>query len=133
MSTTNLVESFVEVSLPDDDSFLKIRETLTRMGTPRIKQGKKNELHQPCFILHKKGKFYICHQLELIALDGNEVKMKESDLNLRDTVIDLLEVWELLDVVSDLWEPPAENSDLKVIPFKNKSEWSLVPLYHIGG
>jgi len=125
---TDLVGSFVEVILPDDDSFLKIRETLTRMGVPK----KNKVLEQPCYLLHKKGKYFLCHFLELLALDGNEIKMKNSDLNMRDSIVDLLEVWELLEVKSDLWEPPEESAAVKVIPFKQKKDWDLVPLYRIG-
>src|SRR5210317_2584873 len=100
----NLVDSFVEVLLKDQDDFLKVRETLTRIG---IASPKERKLYQSCHILHKRGKYYIVHFKELFALDGKSTDFSEDDKGRRNTIINLLKEWELIDVVNnDMIESP---------------------------
>lgn len=124
-------EDLVEVSLPSEEDFLKIRETLTRIG---VSSRSEKRLYQSCHILHKRGKYYIVHFKELFGLDGLPYDLSESDIARRNAIIALLEEWELLEIVDTdkCAEPVASIGQLKIIPFKEKNDWELVPKYHIG-
>lgn len=124
-------EDLVEVSLPTEEDFLKIRETLTRIG---VSSRTEKRLYQSCHILHKRGKYYIVHFKELFGLDGLPYDLSESDIARRNAIIALLEEWELLEIVDTdkCTEPVASIGQLKIIPFKEKNDWELVPKYHIG-
>jgi hypothetical protein len=127
----NVVDSLVEIELKNDEDFLKIKETLTRIG---IASRKDNTLYQSCHILHKKNKYYIVHFKELFLLDGKQANIDESDFARRNTIIKLLEEWDLLKVVNPelIEEPSATLNQIKIIPHKDKSEWNLVAKYTIG-
>ena len=120
----------VEVVLPDEDSFLKIRETLTRIG---VSSRKENKLYQSCHILHKRGRYAILHFKELFSLDGLESDISESDIARRNTITNLLDEWELLEIDSDEeLEPTISLKQMKILPHKEKGDWELIPKYHIG-
>ena len=121
----------IEVKLPDDDAFLKIKETLTRIG---ISSRKENKLYQSCHILHKQGRYSIMHFKELFKLDGLEADITETDIGRRNTIVCLLEEWELLDIVDEdnVEEPQVSLGQLKILSYKNKNDWELIPKYHIG-
>lgn len=131
MEEDKLVQELVEITFPEKDDFLKIRETLSRIG---VASRKDKELFQSCHILHKKGKYYIVHFKELFKLDGKQTNFDESDMGRRNTIIDLLRQWNLISVVNDsqIVEPRAPLSQIKVIPFKEKTEWKLTQKYSIG-
>tara|TARA_B100001057_G_scaffold83729_2_gene79529 strand:- start:565 stop:981 length:417 start_codon:yes stop_codon:yes gene_type:complete len=123
-------ESMLEVTLPEPDNFLKVRETLTRIG---ISSRTENKLFQSCHILHKQGKYFIVHFKELFALDGKESNIANNDIERRNTIAVLLQDWELLKIVkSEQAEPKASLSQIKVLSHKDKSSWELVPKYNIG-
>lgn len=123
-------DSMLEVTLPEPDNFLKIKETLTRIG---IASRKEKKLYQSCHILHKQGRYYIVHFKELFALDGKESNLTSSDIERRNTVAALLQDWGLLSVTkSKESRPEASLSQIKVLSFKEKDEWELVPKYNIG-
>jgi hypothetical protein len=123
-------DSMLEVTLPEPDNFLKIKETLTRIG---IASRKEKKLYQSCHILHKQGRYYIVHFKELFALDGKESNLTSSDIERRNTVAVLLQDWGLLSVTkSKESRPEASLSQIKVLSFKEKDEWELVPKYNIG-
>lgn len=126
-----IVQDLVEINFPHKDDFLKIRETLSRIG---VASRKDKELFQSCHILHKRGKYYIVHFKELFKLDGKPTNIDESDIGRRNTIIGLLKQWSLLEVVDEsrVKEPIAPLSQIKVIPFKEKSEWKLTTKYSIG-
>ena len=123
-------ESMLEVTLPEPDNFLKVRETLTRIG---IASRKDKKLYQSCHILHKQGKYYIVHFKELFALDGKESNLTANDIERRNTIANLLQDWKLL-VINNVAksEPKASLSQIKVVSHKEKGEWELVPKYSIG-
>ena len=125
------VDDLVEIELFEEDDFLKIKETLTRIG---ISSRKEKKLYQSCHILHKRGKYYIVHFKELFALDGLPSNISEEDIARRNTIANLLEEWELCEIVSpDKTENPVLNiKQLKVLPHKEKNDWELCPKYHIG-
>jgi len=125
------IEELVEVELDQDDDFLKIKETLTRIG---VSSRKENKLYQSCHILHKRGKYYIVHFKELFALDGLPTDITENDIGRRNTIANLLEEWELLDIVDpdQTEEPVASVGQIKILAHKDKDKWELVPKYHIG-
>lgn len=124
------IESMLEVTLPDPDAFLKIAETLTRIG---IASKKDNALYQSCHILHKQGKYYITHFKELFALDGKESNITVNDIERRNAIASLLEDWELLKIVKpDQIEAKASLSQIKIVSYKDKSNWELVSKYTIG-
>jgi len=127
----SIVQDLVEINFPHKDDFLKIRETLSRIG---VASRKDKELFQSCHILHKRGKYYIVHFKELFKLDGKPTNIDESDIGRRNTIIGLLKQWNLLEVVDEsrVKEPIAPLSQIKVIPFKEKSEWKLTTKYSIG-
>jgi hypothetical protein len=131
MSRETIVEQMVEVTLPTTDDFLKVRETLTRIG---VASRKENNLYQSCHILHKRGKYYIVHFKELFALDGKVANITENDIARRNTIVALLEDWGLVGVVDrqKIEEPRAYMSQVKIIPFNEKDQWQLVPKYSIG-
>ena len=125
------INSLVEVKLRNEDVFLKVRETLTRIG---VASKKEKTLYQSCHILHKQGRYFIVHFKELFALDGKPSNMSESDVARRNTISNLLKEWELVDLVrSEQTENPvAPISQIKVLPYKEKNEWELVAKYNIG-
>ena len=120
----------LEVTIKQPDDFLKVRETLTRIG---VASRKDKTLFQSCHILHKQGKYYITHFKELFALDGKNSTLTENDIQRRNTIALLLQDWNLIDVVNTtLVENKAPLSQIKVLPFKEKNEWNLVAKYNIG-
>lgn len=122
----------VEVTLNEKDDFLKVRETLTRIG---VASKKDRILYQSCHILHKQGKYYIVHFKELFALDGKPTDISENDLSRRNAIVKLLEDWGLVTIVNkDKAEnpPPIFLSQIKIISHKEKNDWDLVPKYNIG-
>ena len=120
----------LEVTIKQPDDFLKVRETLTRIG---VASRKDKTLFQSCHILHKQGKYYITHFKELFALDGKNSSLTGNDIQRRNTITLLLQDWNLIDVVNTtLVENKAPLSQIKVLPFKEKSEWNLVDKYNIG-
>ena len=123
-------ESMLEVTLKQPDDFLKIRETLSRIG---VASRKDKTLFQSCHILHKQGKYYIVHFKELFALDGKTATLSENDIQRRNTIAVLLQDWNLIDVVKkEATENKAPLSQIKVLPFKEKKEWNLSAKYNIG-
>jgi len=125
------IEDMLEISFKENDDFLKIRETLTRIG---VASRKEKTLFQSCHILHKRGRYYLVHFKELFALDGKESSITENDLGRRNAIAKLLEEWELLSIInaSKAQEPLAPMSQIKVLPHKEKDEWNLVAKYNIG-
>ena len=120
----------LEVTIKQPDDFLKVRETLTRIG---VASRKDKTLFQSCHILHKQGKYFITHFKELFALDGKKSTLTENDIQRRNTIALLLQDWNLIDVVNTaLVENKAPLSQIKVLPFKEKNEWQLVAKYNIG-
>ena len=126
-----LIEAMVEVKLNEPDDFLKVRETLTRIG---IASRKEKTLFQSCHILHKQGKYYIVHFKELFALDGKTTNFTENDTARRNSIANLLSEWELITLVEPdkSAEPTVPLSQLKILSFKEKDEWDLTPKYNIG-
>lgn len=123
-------DSMLEVTLPEPDNFLKVRETLTRIG---IASRKDKKLYQSCHILHKQGRYYIVHFKELFALDGKESNITANDVERRNTIAGLLQDWGLLKVLDVAKaDPKASLSQIKVVSHKEKEEWELVPKYNIG-
>jgi hypothetical protein len=125
------INSLVEVTLSNPDDFLKVRETLTRIG---VASKKEKTLYQSCHILHKQGRYYIVHFKELFALDGKPSNITESDVARRNTIIKLLKEWELVEInePDSVENPTAPISQIKVLPFKDKEEWTLTAKYNIG-
>ncbi len=120
----------VEVNLKEPDDFLKVRETLTRIG---VASRKERKLYQSCHILHKKGQYYIVHFKELFALDGKKANLSENDLQRRNRIIKLLSDWGLVEIVKESSiKDAAPLSQIKVIAYKEKSEWLLESKYNIG-
>jgi hypothetical protein len=125
------IEDMIEVTLNAKDDFLKVRETLTRIG---VASKKEKLLYQSCHILHKQGKYYIVHFKELFALDGKPTDITDNDLARRNTIALLLEDWGLVKLVNP---KQVENlqvglSQIKIIGFREKDDWELVPKYNIG-
>ena len=123
------VESLVEVRLSDQEDFLKIRETLTRIG---VASRKDRKLYQSCHILHKQGKYYIVHFKELFKLDGKDSDFSENDRARRNTIVNLLKEWALIDVVREDDYEAAPLSQIKILSHKEKDSWELVPKYNSG-
>ena len=120
----------VEVRLKQPDDFLKVRETLTRIG---VASRSDKKLYQSCHILHKQGKYYIVHFKELFLLDGKHSDFNENDLQRRNRITKLLSDWGLVDVVTEeKINNIASVSQIKILPHKEKHEWTLVPKYSIG-
>ena len=123
-------EQMLEVTLKQPDDFLKIRETLSRIG---VASRKDKTLFQSCHILHKQGKYYIVHFKELFALDGKKATLVENDVQRRNTISVLLQDWNLLSIVKpEAAENKAPLSQIKIIAFKEKNEWNLQAKYNIG-
>ena len=124
-------DNMIEVKLNEGDDFLKVRETLTRIG---VASRKDKTLYQSCHILHKQGRYFIVHFKELFALDGKPSNFSDSDISRRNTIANLLAEWGLLTLVNpDLSKQPvAPISQIKVLPFKEKDQWNLTAKYNIG-
>ena len=125
------LESLVEVKLKTDEDFLKVRETLSRIG---VASKKDMTLYQSCHILHKQGLYYIVHFKELFGLDGKPSNFSEEDIARRNTIANLIAEWGLVLLVdtNKTKEPIAAMSQIKIIPFKEKNDWVLVTKYSIG-
>ena len=121
-------EKMLEVKLKEPDDFLKVRETLSRIG---VASRKERKLYQSCHILHKQGKYYIVHFKELFALDGKDTNLNDNDISRRNSIAGLLGDWGLVEIVGES-EPKAPLSQIKVIAFKEKDEWILETKYNIG-
>jgi len=121
----------VEIKLNSEEDFLKIKETLTRIG---ISSRKEKKLYQSCHILHKRGRYTIMHFKELFEMDGLETNISDNDIERRNTIVDLLEEWELLKVIDEGFEdePMANIGQIKILSYKDKGDWELIPKYHIG-
>ena len=120
----------VEVVLGEPDDFLKVRETLTRIG---VASRKERKIYQSCHILHKQGKYYIVHFKELFALDGKRVNLSENDVQRRNRIIKLLSDWGLVEIVQEqVVSDAAPLSQIKVIAYKEKGDWILESKYNIG-
>ena len=120
----------LEVSLNEPDDFLKIRETLTRIG---VASRKDQKLYQSCHILHKQGRYFIVHFKELFLLDGKPSNLVENDLERRNTIATLLADWGLVSIINpNASKNLAPLRQIKVIPFKEKAQWELCPKYNIG-
>jgi hypothetical protein len=123
-------DSMLEVTLPEPDNFLKVRETLTRIG---VASRKDKTLYQSCHILHKQGRYFIVHFKELFALDGKEANITLGDIERRNTIANLLSDWGLLKiVVPSKAEERVSLSQIKVVSFKEKADWTLTAKYNIG-
>jgi hypothetical protein len=121
-------ESMLEVKIKEPDDFLKIRETLTRIG---VASRKERKIYQSCHILHKQGRYFIVHFKELFALDGKTANIFINDIERRNTIAQLLSDWGLIELVGEI-TAKAPLSQIKVLPFKEKNEWILEPKYNIG-
>ena len=126
-----MIDSLIEVKLEKEQDFLKIKETLTRIG---VASRKENKLYQSCHILHKQGKYYIVHFKELFALDGKQTDFSLDDKGRRNTIAALLEEWGLLKLISQekIKDPRAPLSQIKILSFKEKPNWECVAKYTIG-
>ena len=125
--TPNLM---LEVTLNEPDDFLKVRETLTRIG---VASRKDNKLYQSCHILHKQGRYFIVHFKELFLLDGKKSNLEENDLARRNTIATLISDWGLVSIDNkETVQPLAPLRQIKIIPFKEKNDWELCPKYNIG-
>ena len=125
------IDDLLEVTLKQDDNFLKVKETLTRIG---VSSRRENKLFQSCHILHKRGKYYIVHFKELFALDGLPTDISETDLGRRNAIAKLLDEWDLLDVVDieKTENPRVSLAQIKILSYNEKKDWELIPKYHIG-
>ena len=121
-------EQMLEVTLNEPDDFLKVRETLSRIG---VASRKDRTLYQSCHILHKQGRYFIVHFKELFALDGKSTNILENDIGRRNTIANLLKDWGLVNIVGELGEV-APLSQIKVLSYKEKNEWTLETKYSIG-
>ena len=123
-------DAMLEISLNEPDDFLKVRETLTRIG---VASRKDNKLFQSCHILHKQGRYFIVHFKELFLLDGKPSNLLENDVQRRNTISVLLADWGLITILKpEAAKDVAPLRQIKVIPFKDKSQWELCPKYNIG-
>lgn len=127
----SLIDTFVEVQLSESEDFLKIKETLTRIGVASRKQ---NKLYQSCHILHKQNKYYVVHFKELFLLDGKTSNFSEDDKGRRNTIINLLKEWGLVTVLKPelIEEPKAPMGQIKIISYSEKANWELEAKYNIG-
>jgi hypothetical protein len=121
-------EQMLEVTLSEPDDFLKVRETLSRIG---VASRKERKLYQSCHILHKQGRYFIVHFKELFALDGKSTNIVSNDISRRNTIASLLKDWGLVNIVGELGET-APLSQIKVLSYKEKGEWTLETKYSIG-
>jgi len=126
-----LIDTMVEVGLQEQEDFLKVRETLTRIG---VASRKDKTLYQSCHILHKQGKYYIVHFKELFALDGKPTNFSDEDQGRRNTITNLLAEWGLVSIIKpdSATDPITPLSQIKIISHKEKDEWTLVAKYNIG-
>ena len=122
-------EQLLEVGLDEPDDFLKVRETLSRIG---VASRKERKLYQSCHILHKQGRYYIVHFKELFALDGKQTNISANDLSRRNTIANLLQDWGLVKIMSESSYEAAPLSQIKILTYKEKSEWTLETKYNIG-
>ncbi len=127
----DLLSLLIEVKIGEEEDFLKIKETLTRIG---VASRKEKKLYQSCHIFHKQGKYYIVHFKEMFAIDGKPSNFSEEDKGRRNKIIELLQDWELLRVIEPelIKEPLASMSQIKIINHKEKNEWSLEAKYNMG-
>jgi hypothetical protein len=121
-------EQMLEVTLKEPDDFLKVRETLSRIG---VASRKERTLYQSCHILHKQGRYFVTHFKELFALDGKQTSIASNDIARRNTIANLLQDWGLVNIVGELGET-APLSQIKVLSYKEKNEWTLETKYSIG-
>ena len=121
-------EQMLEVGLKEPDDFLKVRETLSRIG---VASRKERKLYQSCHILHKQGRYFIVYFKELFALDGKDTNLSENDVARRNTIANLLSDWGLIDIMGNP-EPVAPLSQIKVLSFREKDDWTLETKYNIG-
>ena len=121
-------EQMLEVTLSEPDDFLKVRETLSRIG---VASRKEKTLYQSCHILHKQGRYFVTHFKELFALDGKQTNLNENDIARRNTIANLLKDWGLVKIVGEMGEM-APLSQIKVLSYKEKTDWSLETKYNIG-
>ena len=134
MEKNNIIEwtpsSMLEVTLNEPDDFLKVRETLTRIG---VASRKEQKLFQSCHILHKQGRYFIVHFKELFLLDGKKSNLEENDIARRNTIAQLMSDWGLITIDDKKQvEPLAPLRQIKIIPYKDKTKWELCPKYNIG-
>lgn len=131
MEKDNIVGELLEITLKTEEDFLKVKETLTRIG---VSSRKEKKLYQSCHILHKRGKYYIVHFKELFKLDGLESNFDQEDLGRRNSIAKLLEEWGLLTIVDSAKaeDPITPLSKIKIIKYSERGEWELCPKYHIG-
>mgnify|MGYP000524751739 CR=1 FL=1 len=123
-------EQMLEIGLKEPDDFLKVRETLSRIG---VASRKERKLYQSCHILHKQGRYYIVHFKELFALDGKPTNLSKNDIERRNTIANLLHEWELVKlVIPEKAQPTVPIRQLKILPFGEKDEWDLQAKYNIG-
>jgi len=127
----DVIKSLVEITLKSDEDFLKVRETLTRIG---VASTRNKTLYQSCHILHKRQRFYIVHFKEMLALDGRSTNFDDGDKGRRNTIANLLEEWGLFDIVDPKQtdEPTCSLGMIRILPFKEKENWTLEPKYQIG-
>jgi hypothetical protein len=127
----SLIDTFIEVSLPEAEDFLKVKETLTRIG---IASRKENKLYQSCHILHKQNKYYIVHFKELFSLDGKPTEFSEEDKARRNTIANLLKEWGLINILKPelIESPKAPMGQIKIISHQEKKNWVLEAKYNIG-
>ena len=121
-------DQMLEIGLKEPDDFLKVRETLSRIG---VASRKERKLYQSCHILHKQGRYYIVHFKELFALDGKKTNLSENDIARRNTITVLLRDWGLIEILGEP-SPVAPLSQIKVLSYREKSEWTLETKYNIG-
>ena len=134
MEETTIVEwspaTMLEITLREPDDFLKVRETLTRIG---VASRKDKKLFQSCHILHKQGRYFIVHFKELFLLDGKKANLEENDVARRNTITTLMSDWGLVEIQNnEEAKPLAPLRQIKIIPFKEKDQWELCPKYNIG-
>lgn len=127
----DLIDSLIEVKIAEEEDFLKIKETLTRIG---VASRKEKKLYQSCHIFHKQGKYYIVHFKEMFSIDGKPSNFSEEDKGRRNKIIELLQDWGLLKVVDSesIKDPLASMSQIKIINHKEKGEWTLETKYNMG-
>lgn len=125
------LSQLVEIRLRSSEDFLKVKETLSRIG---LASKKDNTLYQSCHILHKQGRYYIVHFKELFMLDGKQADFSESDVARRNRIVLLLDEWKLVEIIdkNQVRDPVAPINQVKIIPYKEKSQWNLVTKYTIG-
>ena len=121
-------ENMLEIGLNEPDDYLKVRETLSRMG---VASRKERKLYQSCHILHKQGRYFLTHFKELFALDGKQTNLSENDIARRNTIAKLLKDWGLISIMGDASEC-APLSQIKVLSFREKGDWELCTKYNIG-